>query len=215
MTSQPFGNLSHNWVIFLVRRVQNEQSTADFSVSIEGRSTGFRGGAFSVRPSQSSPGGKELLEGIGEGSNRYWLYTAKDGTEVTFRSEGQKDCKQKATAFNGGSEHQCMYAAKLVKPSGETYTFHYDNPTSSPYDTRLRSVTSNYGYALIFEYLGTSEKIREACVLNLATDLLPSNYVCPNGVPTASYSYHSNGFIGGATNASGTCIGTAVPTLMA
>ena len=203
VTGKPFGNLSHNWEIFLVRREQTSEGTADYTISVEGRSTGFRGGATDTTPVQSSPGGVELLEGLGTGSSRYWVFTAKDGTEVTFRPEGHEDCDKRTTSVADNSTSICMYAAELVRPNGVTYTFGYDDPSSAQYDTRLRSLTSNYGYALVFEYAGSDEKIQKACALNLGTHLLPSNFICPSGVPTAMYSYSSNGFIAGATNALG------------
>lgn len=203
VVDKAFGNLSHNWEVFLIRREQRDAHTADYTVSMGGRSTGFRGGATNPRPSQSSPGGKELLEGIGAGADRYWVYTAKDGTVVTFRPEGLKDCKKQTAVPDGSSVATCMSAAKMVQPDGVTYQFEYDDPTPNSGDTRLRSVVSNYGYALLLEYAGTSERVQKACLLNLATQLLPSDKLCPAGVPTATYSYHANGFLASATNALG------------
>nr|WP_010131600.1 hypothetical protein [Microbulbifer agarilyticus] len=203
IVGKPFGNLSHNWEVFMILREQDAEYTADYTVSIDGRSSGFRGGITNMRPSQSSPGGKEVLEGNGTGSSRYWVYTAKDGTEVTFRPEGNELCNKKTAVFEGGSGSKCMYASELVKPDGLTYTFSYDNPTSSSGDARLRSVTSNYGYALLLEYEGSSEKIDKACLLNLATHIFPNNNVCPSGALTSTYNYSGNGFLSSATNALG------------
>lgn len=203
VVGKPFGHLSHNWEVFLVRRVQPDAYTADYTISMDGRSTGFRGGSSNMMPSQSSPGGKELLEGIGTGNDRYWVYTAKDGTVVTFRAEGLEGCDIETARQDGTFVSQCMYAAEMTRPDGVTYTFHYDNPTTGADDARLRGVTSNYGYALLLEYAGSSDRVSEACLLNLATHLLPTNYLCPSNVPTATYSYSANGFLASATNALG------------
>lgn len=200
VTGKPFGNLSHNWEVFMIRREQNAEYTADYTVSMDGRSSGFRGGITNMTPSQSSPGGKEVLEGIGTGSNRYWVYTAKDGTEVTFRPEGHELCNKRTAVASAG---ECMYASKLVKPNGVTYSFSYDDPTSNSGDARLRSVTSNYGYALLLEYEGSSERVDKACLLNLATHVLPSNNICPSDVLTATYNYSGKGFLASAKNALG------------
>lgn len=203
VVGKSFGNLSHNWEVFLIRRENTSAYTADYTISSDGRSTGFRGGLNHLRPSQSSPGGKELLEGIGEGVNRYWVYTGKDGTSVTFRPESLRDCNKKTSVPDGNSISYCMYASSLVRPDGLAYAFQYDDPSTNSGDTRLRSVTSNYGYALMFEYVGGSAQVQKACLLNLATHLMPGNGTCPEGIPTATYSYHANGFLASATNALG------------
>ncbi|WP_204308167.1 hypothetical protein, partial [Klebsiella aerogenes] len=66
--------------------------------------------------------------------------------------------------------------------------FEYDQlPGGGVNTTRLRSVSSNRGYALLFEYSGTS--VSKACVLNLAITPKPSGNNCPSGVKASTYVY--------------------------
>ena len=52
--------------------------------------------------------------------------------------------------------------------------------------TRLRSIVSNRGYAMLLEYAGAL--VTRACVLNLAVTAKPANNVCPANAPaTANY----------------------------
>ncbi|WP_204348946.1 hypothetical protein, partial [Klebsiella pneumoniae] len=60
---------------------------------------------------------------------------------------------------------RCAYASQIVEPDGTVLKFEYDQlPGGGVNTTRLRSVSSNRGYALLFEYSGTS--VSKACVLN-------------------------------------------------
>src|SRR5204863_7187344 len=84
------------------------------------------------------------------------------------------------------------YVSQLTDPDGTVLSFDYDQ-TNGTNTTRLRSVTSSRGYALLLEYSG--QFVTKACVLNLTLQTKPSNNVCP--VPgtqaAATYSYTTFG----------------------
>ncbi|MDG5488825.1 hypothetical protein NYR55_09380 [Sphingomonas sp. BGYR3] len=82
--------------------------------------------------------------------------------------------------------------SKITQPDGTILDFNYDttNPTGNE-TTRLRSVVSSRGYALILEYSAVSSgynAIVKSCVINL-TKVLMTSSVCPATGPSTTYSY--------------------------
>ncbi|MEA3038900.1 MAG: hypothetical protein QOE79_1413 [Sphingomonadales bacterium] len=189
--TNPFANFSHNWdVLISEKRVDIEhgdfkhiEGHPDYQMEINfgGRSQTFR--------AYGTQGGFDLISrsGYGDlsaplGANRSsgtTVYTFKsgDGTMAVFRPIGSADCS---------TLMRCAYVDHIVQADGTTLTFEYDN-LGSANTTRLRSITSNRGYALLLEYSGAL--VSKACVLNLTQSVKPSNNVCPAGVANATYGY--------------------------
>lgn len=194
---QPFGLLfSHNWVVRIdQQRVQVQEANTideyDYQVAVaySGLGTSFRalyntGSLFR----EISPNARGLLIYTGNrNTSAVYTFTAKDGTQVVFRPLGT-NC-----FFSGPVYAKCAYASQIVQPSGDTYTFEYDtSPAGASEQSRLRAVTSNRGFALLFEYYAPSggyNLVSKACLINLAVAPKPTNNVCPSGAVAASYTY--------------------------
>jgi YD repeat-containing protein len=192
--TEPFGNLSHNWNILLIeKRVDlaknnfEHQSGQDYRLSVHlgSRAETFDSPSYAGGFSYVSRNGEAVLSFSGNRSGGHTVYTfqASDGTIYIFRPIGSGDCSAWA---------RCARVAQIIRPDNTQLSFEYDNPTGQPDGTRLRSVVSTRGYALLFEYgnnIGTHAHPAKACVLNLAFTPKPANNVCPAGVPTSSYTY--------------------------
>lgn len=207
----PFGNFSHNWDIMLTeKRVDIEKGNYEhgsgqdyrLQVAYGGRSETFESPSYSsgftyvsrnnlVRLTYPA-GGNRASAGI------VYTFQAGDGSLYTFRPMGSGDCS---------SVIRCAYVSQIVRPDGTVFAFEYDNPSETMNGTRLRSVTSTRGYALLFEYGGTLPYTPSAaCVINLAQVSKPSNNMCPAGAMRSSYTYTGFGVgtqIASATDASG------------
>jgi hypothetical protein len=188
--AKAFGNFSSNWDISLTEfRVDANNvdlnggvgpplsSGNDYRVFVNAGGLtetfqAFDGSGFQ----QLSKAGWASLDWAGTHSSAGAIYTFRntDGSIAVFRPF--------STASTTGSSRGTVIST-LSEPDGTVYTFDYD--TSS--GTRLRRVTSNRGYALLLE--GSGELTTKACLLNLAQTILPTNNLCPAGVPTASYTY--------------------------
>jgi hypothetical protein len=189
--SDPFGNFSHNWDVLLSEKriniFQNNfthgvgQPDYQIEIAFGGRSQSFR--------AYSNQSGSDLVSRAGYGiltftgtraTNAVYAYTAGDGTLAVFRAINSADCS---------TTLRCAYVSQITEADGTVLAFEYDN-LGSANTSRLRSVTSSRGYALLLEYSG--QLVTKACVLNLALQTKPSNNVCPTGAQaTATYS-HTN-----------------------
>jgi YD repeat-containing protein len=95
---------------------------------------------------------------------------------------------------------RCAYVSSVTDADGTRLDFSYDSIGTN--QTRLRSVVSSRGYALLFEYSGVL--VVKACALNLALAPKPADNICPaNALATASYGYDGNGKLASATDAAG------------
>lgn len=205
--TNPFGNFSHNWDIFIMERsivaTYDDKSRAlinfgkwpvtssGVKVSFGNRSESFfafgQDTYYLPRTKQSAAG---LLKYTGDRTTSSALYTyeTKSGDKVEFRAIGSKDC-----AF-ASTNRQCAFASKVTMANGTEYVLEYDEVSSADNNTRLRSVTSSNGYALLFEYTSSSSNVQvsNACVINLAVTAKPANNICPAGaLQDVSYSYTS------------------------
>lgn len=192
----PFGNFSSSWdvLIFLY----------PFDVDHVGSPTGWRatvhfGGKVETFDSsgsgfvQKSAGATSQLTWSGtarDDANTIYTYTANDGTVVVFRPIGNLDCSD-------GLWRKCSFASSLTQPDGTKYVFGYAASGASGSNlSRLASVTSSRGYALMFEgspnsNAGYGNLITKACALNLATAPMPGNGICPAGARAVKYGYNA------------------------
>lgn len=184
--NNPFGNFSSNWDIMITQKridithgTTADNSGTDYQVSVRygGRSQTFRApssGGFTV----ASMAGYAQLTSVGDRNSgaAIYTYTASDGTRVDFRAPSGHDCSAQVL---------CAYASSVILADGTAFTLNYESPGSN--STRLKSVVSNRGYALLFENAGTVSK---ACSLNLALAPLPASGTCPaSALETSYYSY--------------------------
>lgn len=192
LPSLPFGNFSHNWnyqISFLrISLAQRDQSGgypfgSDYLafVNYGDRTTTFSAYATSTGYGLESRGANAFLSFTGTQGTAGVVYTLEtnDGTTVTFKPLGMVD----------GLTVTGVYATKIVKADGTTFSLDYTSFTSASGNlARLRSVTSSHGYALLME--GSGGLITKACAINLTTMILPSSNLCPsNAQATVSYTY--------------------------
>jgi len=186
----PFGNFSHNFDIFidlqLVEVGVNGNSHVDRArVHFGGRSETFEmtGGYYE----QVSRSGYARLTLASGSPPLLFTFTSNDGTVAVFRPlAGTSDC---STIL------PCAYVATVTYADGTRYSFDYDAPTSAG-TAHLRSVTSNRGYALLFQYGSgaDADTIVSACLINLSAAPAPANHACPaSPLASASYAYTSAG----------------------
>lgn len=201
---KPFGNFSHNWDIYISERpsapVAGSSNTV--SVYIGGRSDSFitspiYGAVGDVRSYRSVTARYAGLTATTlPGHDRRFVYTAADHTVIHFRPLNNRDCSGK-----------CAYPTSMVRPDGVRYDFQYDNPNPGQANSgRLRRVTSNLGYAVLFEYFPYSDRnnlVSKACVINLAERVAPAGNICPAGAVAATYNYHANGHLASYTDPTG------------
>ncbi|MEM8918913.1 MAG: hypothetical protein AAGE37_08650 [Pseudomonadota bacterium] len=194
--SKPMGQFSHNWHIYATY-APIKNGGANFSVVGGGRGHGFTSGANTNNFIAYSNTQRASIRGVPTGPNpldRYLVYTASDGTKITFREEGQYPDSPRLSITSGGlSPGAGYYASKVEEPDGTTYTLTYDEPTSSS-PAYLRRVTSNRGYVMVLEHTLVSgfKYVSKVCVINLAVQNAPGTNICPAGVPTATYAYGTN-----------------------
>lgn len=201
---KPFGNFSHSWDIYITERPSDPlDTTANNTASVY---MGGRSDSFSTSPSVAvgqtrnytsiTAGYATLTLTVLSGHDRRFVYTAADGTVIDFRSLEIKDCPG-----------NCAYPTSMVRPDGVRYDFQYDNPNPGQVNSgRLRRVTSNLGYAVLFEYFAYASGnnlVSKACVINLAAEVAPANNICPAGAVAATYSYHANGHLASYTDPTG------------
>lgn len=204
--ANPFGNFSHNWDIMLnEKRISVENNVFEHSpgspgfqieISFGGTQETFRARAETWGYEHTSRSSYAALDVTGTKSSASAVYTLRmsDGTEAVFRPMGSNDCS---------SLVRCAYVSRITQADGTRLDFEYDNAGGNA--TRLLSVTSNRGYALLLEYSGSL--VTKACTLNLAVTTKPGNNLCPGNAPgVATYTYESvggNSRLASATDASG------------
>lgn len=192
---EPFGNFTHNFDMMIAEKLvhieggtYNHKSGSDYRMIVRlGDKVDTFDGYGYIGPyfQQISKGGRAVLTYTGSaasGSVAY-SYQAPDGTVIRFRQLGNGECS---------SNLRCAYASELTYPDGTKLSFEYDSPNSGVKNmTRLRSVTSSRGYALLLEYGGGSwHTVAKACVLNLSRRTKPADNVCPSDpIATSSYTY--------------------------
>lgn len=186
----PFGNFTHNWDMYIVeKRVDivkgnyNTGSGLDYRMMahVGGGAEAFDGLASATSFQGTSKGAVSWLTYTGDRSSGTAVYTLRktDGTQVVFRPISSGDCSIYV---------RCAYVSQITEPDGTVLKFEYDQlPGGGLNSTRLRSVASNRGYALLLEYSGAS--ITKACVLNLAITPKPGSNICPAGARASTYGY--------------------------
>lgn len=189
--SNPFANFSHNWDILLTEKRVDIQG-GDFrngmgndyqiEISFGGLTQTFRANSTATIFDHTSRSGFAQLTFTGDKSSSSVVYTYRsgDGTEAVFRQLGT------ATNADCSTILRCAYVSQVTRADGTRLTFEYDN-LGGRNATRLRSVTSTRGYALLLEYSGML--VTKTCVLNLAVTVKPTDNVCPSGASHASYGY--------------------------
>lgn len=191
----PFGNMAHNWDITLVikPRFVAQYNNYDYlaDVNFGGRSQSFEliYGQDTVFRQKSQNDVTRLTAASSVGAaGVVYSYRATDGTVAVFRPVVNGECVAASTG------HQCAFVSYIVEPDGTRFDFEYETTTLAVANqTRLRSVTSSRGFALLFEYgaSGASwNQVSRACVFNLGTLAMPANNACPGtALSTATYSY--------------------------
>ncbi len=200
--ANPFNFLAHNWHILITeRKVFLEKKEFEHSVSYPDYRMGVRWpGKTETFDSLSSSTAfvnqarykiaRLTVAGDRASASAVYTYEGADGTILKFRPIGSGDC---STVL------RCAYVSEKIDPDGTRFTFEYDNPTSQADGTRLRSVVSSRGYALLLEYPSSGVQPSKACVLNLAYTLKPANNVCPASAPHSLYNGNSTTDASGAT----------------
>lgn len=187
----PFGNLSHNWDIFLtIKSVPIDGGGWDYiaNVNYGARSQTFEmlHGMDTVFRQKSHNSFTTLTTPNPVGAAIY-TFRATDGTLAVFRPLANGECVLPDL-------RQCAFVSHIIEPDGTRFDFEYESTTASvPNKVRLRSVTSSRGFALLLEYGagGASwNQVSKACVLNLGSTAKPANNVCPGtALSTATYTY--------------------------
>lgn len=139
-----------------------------YSVAFGDRSVPFVGG--SSNPTGGVVGtysplffGSEKLVYVGTEQSGTFTFTSGDGSIILI---------------------QDSLVRSWTMPNGVVLTYNYNS------SSRLASIFSNRGYALLFE--GTT-RWTKACAVNLTTTYVTSQSTCPPGVQTVSYTYTPDG----------------------
>ncbi len=202
----PFANLSHNWDIFITEwrysrmhggPPRTNPGGGDFRISIN---FGGRSETFEANQTPNSLGIRNFEQASrssystltyenGDNTSNTIVYTmaAKDGTQIKFRPMGSADCS---------NIYRCAYASEVVLPDGTILNFEYESPSNVANQTRLRSITSSRGYALLMQYGGGADwnHVIKSCVYNLAIAPKPSNNICTSdALASATYTYITHG----------------------
>ncbi|HEY0311444.1 MAG TPA: hypothetical protein VGC56_03020 [Allosphingosinicella sp.] len=188
--TNPFGNFSHNFDLMLTIKSINVQQgiSTDTPGQPDTQAEVAFGGVSASFQSISTNTGYDLFSRAGyarltytggtrEAAATVYTFQAADGTTAIFRPIGSGDCS---------SSLRCAYVSQLTRADGTVLNFEYDRPGGTN-TTRLRSVTSSRGYAMLLEYSGAY--VVKSCVLNLAAATKPASNLCPAGAPAASYTF--------------------------
>jgi YD repeat-containing protein len=188
--SDPFGNFSHNWDVFITIRpvdIANGQYNGytgpdeRAAVRFGGRSDSFEKPGNLTQYYQISRENRSALTYTGVGIGAVYTMEASDGTLVTFRPVSISECSTLLL---------CAFASHIVTPDGTRFDLSYDTG-SIP---RLRRVSSSRGYVLLLEYSGSSSLVTKTCVLSRATLNDPTSFTCPGtALATTSYTYTTYG----------------------
>lgn len=186
-----FGNFSHNWdaSMEIIRVDLSERarkggwpSGTDYMafVNYDGRNVTFSTSATGTVYGMSSRGPRQYLTFTGAQGTAGVVYTFADaeGNKITFKPLGTV----------GGLSVTAIYPTKIVRADGTEFDLDYASyPSGSVNLARLKSVKGSRGYGLVLE--GSGGFITKVCALNLSQTAMPTNDLCPSGVPTATYSY--------------------------
>lgn len=204
LASIPLAQFTHNWNIQLHEERQEwcgAYSPGDWdyveTVVFEGHEETFfaYGGGTNLVFVQTAPKSFAKLEK----SNGEYVLTSSDGTIVKFLQMQSWGINSPCQAV---SRNSCTYAYEVIRPDGTTYSLDYET-LSDGHTRRLKSVMSSRGLALLFEHTGSnSTTVAKACAINLAQQVMPSNGLCPSGIPTSEYTY-ANGVQTQAVEAGG------------
>lgn len=199
----PIGVFNHNWQIGLTEKrislLNNKFRDGDgydyqINIYFGGRSNVFRAfqsvGAYELVSRGS--GGRLTFSGNRDSNSVIYTYTAGDGTKIVFRPLGDKSTSYREC----GSYLRCAYAASVTSADGTSFDLNYEaiSPSAAggdnPHNTaRLRSVVSNRGYGLVFNYTSpNSIFVSRVCAFNLAFNRIATG-ACPADALTVSYSY--------------------------
>lgn len=204
---QPFGtNTAHNYEINLFRRKTRNPLNAslwDYQWGLTIGRTMARYGYSNVPTEAGTPpygsaetAGSTLISSNGpEGP---FVYTMEDGTRVEFPAYSAATfCPNFA-----GISSTCVRPSVLIKPNGERLTFTYEQYPATTGPLRVRTVISNRGYGIGFDYYSTAAAtVSKVCVVNLTVQYLPPSGPCPASARAATYgyvptSYASTGLLG-------------------
>jgi hypothetical protein len=189
--TNPMANFTHNWDVSIeIRNVDlngtlaggNLPSGNDFEafVNYGGHTQTFTSPYAAAGYATQSKTAYFTLTFTGGRNTASSVYYFRDSSNDTiqFQSLGTVN----GLAITG------LYPVQIAKSDGTTYTYAYtayaDGTGNHPL---LQSVTSSFGYSLLFEY--SSGLVSKACALNLAQAPLPANKLCPTGVQTVNYAY--------------------------
>jgi len=173
----PVGRMAqfnHNWDIRF--RVHTNGSAGHYtsSVAVTSDELSYSFTEAGTYETLASSAGYAVLTKTLVGSNYYYTLQASNGTTVVSQ-----------TVAPG----TIALAKSVTRADGTIYTLNYDalGPSGA---ARLRSVTSNAGYALLLEYTANPNAfVSKACVINLAYTTMPANGLCPAGAHAVSYGY--------------------------
>ncbi|MEE9433899.1 MAG: hypothetical protein V3V15_06640 [Sphingorhabdus sp.] len=207
---RPFANFSHGWDITIIeRRIDiNNPSTDPFATGPDYQmrvNFGSRGETFQAFQSgnyqQETRTTYADLTFTGTKTNAVYTMRAGDGTLAVFRPITSNDCSDQL---------RCAYVSQVTWPDETRFDFEYESPSGANNMTRLKSVTSSRGYALLLEYAGTGaswKHVTKACVLNMAVTPKPTSNVCPAAALAVSIYGYTNmsgrQMLASATNAVG------------
>ncbi len=197
-----FGGLSHNWDISIQqKRIPVPEalfpSQYDYQVGVISNSTTLTFRAqYSPSPADVASGspsdftelshhGLATLDFEYSTASGYvvptkYTYISGDGARIKFQTTGSAITTKSA------------FAEEVAEPNGTIYKLEYDKPGSDGRPRRLRSVNSNRGYALLFEYDPNSGLVTKICALNLTVVPMPAisaEQICPPGVRVSTYNY--------------------------
>lgn len=200
----PMGQFTNNWHIYATYR-PSKNGEATFTVNRE-RGQQFvapNTNNFSVR----SVTAMDTLQAIATGSSavdRYLVYTASDGTKITFRRQGNFSDSPKRLRSNAGQLNVGFFASTVERPDGVKFTLTYDEPGQNR-RAFLRRVSSNTGYVLIFEVADNpfDKMVSRACLFNAAVEAVPTSNSCDSSSYQVAYSYSSNGYMSAFADATG------------
>lgn len=131
----------------------------------------------------------ESRKGILELVSGSYRYTAQDGTIYDFTPS--------VHIWNNGVENQYSQSIlKVTSPNGGEKLFSYDT------NQRLTLVSSNYGFAIAFEYNSTG-KVSAACGYNMSKIYVYNGMGCRSALLRTTYSYNSDNTISGFTDSLG------------
>ncbi|WP_233503315.1 hypothetical protein [Sphingomonas psychrotolerans] len=209
-----FGNyLIHNWLITLTQRrvaIPEAQYISEYdyltTVHVGASAISFRKGSYQGSFLEQSVISRAYVSIV----ESHQSPTPRGGTELVpdlyqFRDEEGSIFNFRRMSFAGDCGGECVYVSDMTRPDGTRYQFGYESMPQAG-TSRLRSVTSSLGYAILFDYgLAAQPKfVTRACVINLATRAQPaaSSSSCPADAPSATYNY-ANGVLTGFTDQSG------------